>query len=221
MLNSSIYSIPNNFQIGDYTLCPHYNSQNQLVFYAAMRSPSLGIEFLIRADALNKFREGHNNYRGAANLFYINGKPSLYQIQMAAGDYWKRIKQAHKDAWSDPLYYLYLGHIFVSSTTNYKSTPLSPTRPSPTPKIKYTITTLRNSNVSNITIENMSQVEYKLDLSQKFNTQWEPIVGDPTKFKLPVGNKLYISVPLSSVDPKPSIYFYQSGEIMGKIRFHN
>jgi len=213
LLNSSIYSKPNNFQIGEYSLCPHYNSQNRLVFYSAFRKASLGIEYLIKADALNAFKEKYSVYKAAADLFYVNGKPSYSQLQMAAGDYWAGIVEAHKEAYSNPMYYLYLAHVFTATATNLK------TVPNTNQPIKFTSSTIRNTKQVSITIENMSIAEYRNAIGQKYNTTWQPL-GDG-KFRLEVGQNRYMSYPFATSTREPTIEYFRNGNSIGKFRFHN
>ena len=141
LLNSSLYSTSNSLKIGDYTVTPHYNAQGTLVFYSAWRSASLGIEYLIKASALNDFKNNHTFYRACANLFYVNGKPSNSQIQMGAGDYWKGLLTSYQEAFSNPYYYVYLAHAFIGTATNLK------TVPNTNQPIKYTITTKKEFKI--------------------------------------------------------------------------
>lgn len=215
-LNSSTYSkAGNQLKLGDYYLTPHYNSQNQLVFYTASRNQNLGIEYIVKANALNAFKENYTTYKAAADLFYVNGKPSYSQIQMAAGDYWEGLLSAYTNAFSDPYYYLYLGHVFVGTATNLKNVP-NTNQP-----IKYTFSTKKNSRYPNLQIENMSRLDYMDDMATKFQKQWIPEATDPTKSRLTIGNRTYVSVPLSSTEPQPSIYFSKNGKLLGKYRFKN
>lgn len=67
----------------------------------------------------------------------------------------------------------------------------------------------------------MTRLEYMDAMATKFNKQWVPEVGDPTKSRLVIGNRTYVSVPLSSNEPQPSIYFSKNGDLFGKYRFKN
>ncbi|WP_145855983.1 hypothetical protein [Pedobacter suwonensis] len=223
LLNSSMYSKPNNFQIGEYTLCPHYNSQNKLVFYSAFRKSGLGIEYLIRADALNTFKINYTLYKSAANLFYVNGKPSYSQIQMSAGDYWEGVVESYKEAFSNPMYYLYLGHVFVATATNLNSVPTNnPVKITVNPEndpIKWTSTSIRNTVKVSVTIENRTIAQYRDMISQKYNAAWQDIGNG--KFKLEVGQNRYISNPAASSTEKPTIYYFRNGKDIGRFRFNN
>lgn len=213
LLNSSTYSKPSNFKIGEYSLTPHYNSQNVLVFYSAFRNSSLGIEYLIRADALNSFKEKYSTYKFAADLFYVNGKPSLSQLQMAAGDYWESIVEANAEAFSNPMYYLYLAHVFIGTSTNLKTVPNS------TEPLKFTSTTLRNSRKVSITIKNSSIQQYRNAISQKYNLPWEDLGNG--SYRLESGQNRYLSYPNATSTGKPTIEYFRNGKSIGKFRFHN
>ncbi|MGB3063488.1 hypothetical protein [Sphingobacterium thalpophilum] len=119
LLNSSTYSIgANSIQVGDYTLTPHYDSKGVLKFYTASRNTNLGIEYIVRADALNKFQNDYKLYSAAANAFYINGIPSQAQIQMASGNFFEGLSNSWASAIKDPSYYFYLTHVLYGIGVN-------------------------------------------------------------------------------------------------------
>jgi len=134
LLNTSIKSIAsNNIQIGDYLLTPHYDSSNNLLFYAAWRNPNNGIEFIIRVDALTKFKENYKLYKSAADWFYLNGIPSKGDIQYAAGDYFKGLKTLWTDAIHSPQWWAYAITTFMHASLDFAS-PSQPNLPQPSPK---------------------------------------------------------------------------------------
>jgi hypothetical protein len=214
-LGSSIYSVAaNSIKIGDYSLTPHYNSKNILMFYTAWRSSSLGVEFIVKANALNSFKSNHDFYRASANLFYVNGKPKLSDIMIGGGDYWEGILQAYKEAFSDPMYYVYLGHAFIGAATNLK------TVPNTNEPIKFTSITRKGSEYPSIKIENMTIQQYKNAISAKYNKPWILEPNNPLKSRLQVDNKMYFEHPSTS-SPYPSIDVSRNGKMIGKFRFKN
>ncbi len=98
----------NSIKVGDYYLTPHYDKAGNLVFYAAMRNSDLGIEYIIRADGLQAFKNKIDFYTQAANLFYLNGIPSEGQIAMAAGDYWSGLSSMWSDAVHSPEWWAFV-----------------------------------------------------------------------------------------------------------------
>ncbi|RZK16668.1 MAG: hypothetical protein EOO86_14365 [Pedobacter sp.] len=222
LLNSSTYAISSNyFMVGEYILCAHYNSKNKIAFYSAFRKSSLGIEYLIRADALNAFKEKYTTYKAAADLFYVNGKPSLSQIQIAAGDYWEGLVESHKEAYSNPTYYLYLAHVFTATAVNLKSVSVSdPVKITVSPvsdPLKWTSTTIKRTVTINI--ENRTIAQYREMISQKYNASWQNI-GDG-KFRLEVGQNRYVSYPISTSTLEPTIQYFRNNISIGKFRFKN
>ncbi|WP_316799049.1 hypothetical protein [Pedobacter frigidisoli] len=204
-------------------MTPHYNSQNQIVFYSAWRSANIGIEYIIKASELNKFKENYSTFKAAANLFYLNGKPNRSEIQMANGDYWEGLVASHKEAFTNPLYYLYLAHVFTATATNLKSVPVAERveiRVSPeVDALKWTSTTIRNTNTVSITIENKTVAQYKELISQKYSSTWQDLGNG--KAKLEVGQNRYIYNPAAASTEKPSIYYFRNGKAIGKFRFKN
>lgn len=127
--DSSSFSIVNNSNaVGDYTLTPHYKSDNTLVYYSAVRYSSNSnntmhdIEYIIKATGLTNFQQKIDLYTHAANLFYMNGVPSNGQIALMSGDYFSGLSQMWNDAIHSPQWWAYsitcFGHAIVSLPVN-------------------------------------------------------------------------------------------------------
>ncbi|VEJ19064.1 deaminase domain-containing protein [Capnocytophaga canimorsus] len=88
----SAFSIgSDSIEVGEYTLTPHYTANGRLVFYTAARYQNNGlkndIEYVIKPEGLQRFKDKIDTYTATANIFYLNGIPSESQIALAAGDY--------------------------------------------------------------------------------------------------------------------------------------
>ncbi|OOG19678.1 hypothetical protein BWD42_07145 [Sphingobacterium sp. CZ-UAM] len=71
ILHASTYTVDaKGILVGDYRLTLHYDSNGLAKFYTASRNSILGIEYIIRADALSKFRHNYRLYKRLANVFY-------------------------------------------------------------------------------------------------------------------------------------------------------
>lgn len=124
-LDISVFQIASSSSsIGEYTVTPHYDSNGVLVFYAAARQngKNLGIEYIIKANALTDFQNNINLYTFAANMFYVGGIPSQGQIAMAAGDYWSGLGSMWNDAIHSPEWWAYtitsFGHAIANLPVN-------------------------------------------------------------------------------------------------------
>ena len=92
----------NTFKVGDYNLVPHYNAKGTLIFYAAGRNQGLGIEYIIRADALQTFKDKVGFYTSSANVFYLNnGVPDKNTVLLAAGKTFEQRWEGLKNMWSN------------------------------------------------------------------------------------------------------------------------
>ncbi|WP_394906738.1 hypothetical protein [uncultured Mesonia sp.] len=121
-LDLTVFSTSNSINIGDYTLLPHYDRNNNLICYAASRTQANGIEYVIAGDALNEFQDNIDLYTHAADLFYQNGMPSEGQIAMAAGNYFDGLCDMWNDALHSPQWWAYaittFGHAIVTLPAN-------------------------------------------------------------------------------------------------------
>ena len=121
-LNLSVCARGSNTQtVGEYTLTPHYDSMDSnanLVFYAAYRNDTNGIEYIIKASDLTKFQEKIAWYTYAADLVYMNGVPSQGQIAYAAGDYFKGLYLMWSDALHSPQWWSYAITSFGTAIAN-------------------------------------------------------------------------------------------------------
>ncbi len=161
LLNLSTYSISSQqYKVGDYYLTPHFDANNHLVFYSAFRNQTNGIEMIIRGDAVAQFIKNYKTYKAAANLFYLNGEPSLGQIQIASGDYLDGLMNMWGDSLKSPEYYVYVANIFVATATNLQT-------------VSYKNITKKNARNPNYRIDSHSWQEYKNAISSK-NGPWQP-----------------------------------------------
>ncbi|MEC7782659.1 MAG: hypothetical protein VYB38_04575 [Bacteroidota bacterium] len=117
-LELSVFSTSDRVEVGEYELTPHFDGAGKLVFYAAIRDNDRGIEFIIKANALQDFQNNLGIYTHAANLFYINGIPSEGQIAMAAGDSLVGLQNMWADAIQSPEWWAYtitsFGHLTIN-----------------------------------------------------------------------------------------------------------
>ena len=125
MFDVTVFEQANNsLFIGEYTVTPHFDRLGNLVFYAAARQngKNLGIEYIIRADALQNFSNRISFYTYTSNLFYAGGVPSQGQIAMAAGDYWSGLGSMWNDAIHSPEWWAYtitsFGHAIANLPVN-------------------------------------------------------------------------------------------------------
>ncbi|MEE1943686.1 hypothetical protein VRU48_01115 [Pedobacter sp. KR3-3] len=121
-INMSRYSVASSsIEIGDYTLTPHYDQNNKLVFYAGSRLASTvrnGIEYIIRPDQVNNFRNNVKYYTSAADLVYMNGIPDRGMIQMMSGDRISGLLNLWGEALKSPFYWSYLIDCFLISPSH-------------------------------------------------------------------------------------------------------
>lgn len=117
LIDLSRYSTPSTLMAGDYTLTPHYDKNNRLLFYSAGRlglgNFKNGIEYIIRADQLNNFRTNVKYYTSAADLVYMNGIPERGMIQMMSGDRVSALLNLWGEALKSPFYWTYLIDCFL------------------------------------------------------------------------------------------------------------
>ena len=77
--------------VGEYTLTPHYDNDQNVVFYTAGRQQGAqlknDIEYVVKPQGLQNFINRIDLYTASANIFYLNGVPNQGQIALAAGDY--------------------------------------------------------------------------------------------------------------------------------------
>lgn len=208
ILNSSTYSVSaNSLQIGEFILTPHYDSNNLLKFYTASRNINIGIEYIVRGDALNMFKENYSLYKSAANAFYINGIPSSSQIQIAAGDFFDGLTNSWIDALRNPSYYMYLTHVLYGIGVN-------------TAGISFKSTTIRNTNKISIKVTNYSSSQFKNLIRQKKGGNWIDIGSN--RQRLDVGTESYISYPSSSSGGSIiEIHYFRNGKSIGVFRFNS
>ncbi|WP_299398389.1 hypothetical protein [uncultured Gelidibacter sp.] len=220
LLDLSLYSIgTNQIQIGEYNLTPHYGINDKLVFYSALRTNNLGIEYVIKANALSDFQDKITIYTAAANLVYLNGIPSEGQIAIAAGDYFSGLKDMWADALTNPNYYIYLAHIFVATATNLNAANSSSTTYA-SDKINYSNITNPNS-VPNYAINNRSFNQYKDLIQQKYNIPWQNTSSPNVKFLINGNIKYNARTVASDWSYGYTIDYYRNGILIGKLRFYN
>lgn len=211
----------NSLTIGEYTLTPHYDSNNTLLFYAAVRQngKNLGIEYIIKTSALQSFTDKIELYTYAANLFYLGGIPSQSQIAIAAGDYFNGLTGMWGDALKDPNYYVYLAHVFVGTATNLNAVN-STSRTYTNNKISFSNITKPNSR-PNYVINNRSFNQYKDLIQQKYNVPWQS-TSSPNVEILTKGNIKYSARTFASDwQHGYTIEYYRNGVLIGKLRFYN
>lgn len=223
-LKLSSFSIDSNsIQVGTYTITPHYKSNGTLVFYTAVRWNSTGnglmhdIEFIIKPSGLANFQQKIDLYTNSANLFYLNGTPSQGQIAMAAGDYVNGLKDRWADALSNPMYYVYLGHVFVGVATNLNA--VESTSTTFEGKIKFTSTTSSSSSDISIDINNRSYTQYRQMIQDKYpNLSWTPNASGEVDLFIP-GNIKYVGRFQNSSGYAYVIEYWRNGQLIGKFRF--
>ena len=206
LLNLSTYSISSHqYKVGDYYLTPHFDASNHLVFYSAFRNQTNGIEMIIRGDAVAQFIKNYKTYKAAANLFYLNGQPSLGQIQIASGDYMDGLMNMWGDALKSPEYYVYVANIFVATSTNLQT-------------VRYTNITTKNSRNPNYRIDSQNWQEYKNAISAK-NGPWQP-TSNPDVFIIEKNGYKW------SARAKATDWYYgysidlsKNNKLIGKFRF--
>lgn len=224
LLNLSSFSInSNSIHVGTYTLLPHYKKDGTLVFYTAARyssttgAPVFDIEYIIKPSGLAEFQNKIVLYTAAADLFYLNGIPSQGQIAMAVGHYVVGLKNMWVDALTNPMYYVYLGHIFVGCATNLQA--VNSTETTFEGKIKFTNNTNPSSDVS-IDINNRSYTQYRQLIQDKYpNTSWTPNASGEVDLLIP-GNIKYVERFQNSSGYIYVIDYYRNGELIGKFRFN-
>ncbi len=223
-LNLSTFSVnSNSINVGDYILIPHYNTSGTLVFYIAVRYDLYNggllhdFEYIIKPSGLVNFEQHIDLYTAAANLFYLNGTPSLGQIAMAAGDYVTGLKDMWADALSDPMYYVYLGHVFVGCATNLQA--VNSVETTFEGKIKFTSITTGSSDI-NIRINNRSFMQYRQLIQNKFpNGSWV-LTADGQVENFIVGNTKYSGRYTNSGGFAYVIDYYKNGQLIGKFKFN-
>ncbi len=102
-------------QVGEYSLMGHYDKNDRLIFYSAsrqnatyydmatLRQRHIGIEFIIKADALQNFRDNVDILRAASDLFYVNGIPNKNTVLYAAGKTFEQRWEGVKGMWGTAL----------------------------------------------------------------------------------------------------------------------
>lgn len=221
--NISKFSIGGeSFKVGDYTLTPHYSPNEKLVFYTAARYSAKGglvndIEYVIKPEGLEDFKDKIDLYTAAANLFYLNGIPSNGQIALAAEDYFTGLKEMWGDALTDPQYYVYLAHVFVGVATNLNA--VNSTSTTYAERISFTSQTGASSEVS-IVINNRSALQFKQLIQTKFpNGHWiQHPSGRVEIFEY--GNVRYVGRTINKSNYKYTIDYYRNGVRNGKFRFN-
>lgn len=208
ILSSSTYSVStNSIQIGEFILTPHYDSNSILKFYTASRNINTGIEYIIRGDALYMFKNNYLLYKSAANAFYLNGVPSLWQIQIASGDFFYGLGNSWLDAIKNPSYYVYLTHMLYGIGVN-------------TAGVSFKSTTIRNTNKISIKITNYSSSQFKNLIKQKRGGNWIDIGSN--RQRLDVGTESYVSYPSSSSGRLIiEIHYFRNGNPIGVFRFNS
>lgn len=190
-----------------------------MVFYSALRTNKLGIEYVIKANALSDFQDKITIYTAAANLVYLNGIPSEGQIAIAAGDYFSGLKDMWADALTNPNYYIYLAHIFVATATNLNAANSSSTTYA-SDKINYSNITNPNS-VPNYAINNRSFNQYKDLIQQKYNIPWQNTSSPNVKVLINGNIKYNARTVASDWSYGYTIDYYRNGILIGKMRFYN
>lgn len=166
----------NSIDVGDYTLTPHYDKTGKLVFYAGSRlNPSTarnGIEYIIKPNQLNNFKNNVDYYTSAASLVYMYGVPDKGMIQMMAGDRIDGLLNLWGEALKSPEYWMYLINCFL----------IEPAHPKVRSAIDDAIPTGAPYTKSTLELGRKMHVEYKLGLADRINTFKE--------YRLPSGKRI-------------------------------
>jgi hypothetical protein len=229
LVETSSYSMSgNSVTVQDYTLLPHYDSDNNLSFYTAARYNSNGsllndIEYLVKADALDDFREKIETYRAAANIFYIRGIPSEGDIAMASGDFINGLSNLWAQALTDPTYYIYAAHVFVGISTNLRSVHSATPLANNTNKIRFTSISGSRATV-NIQIQNRTMADFKNLISNKLNKPWvDRLNSNNQPLQIIIdGNYKYVARDFATnAGLDKTISYFRNGVEIGKFRFNN
>jgi len=201
-----------NITVGDYTLAKNYDASGNLISYYAWRNATNGVEYMIKANQLDAFRDNIDYYTSAANLVYFDGPPSQSMIALMSEDYVNGLISMWGEALTDPNYYIYVANVLVMSSANVKPN-----------NITYRNVTTGVS-IPNFEITSHTFSQYKNLIQQKLGGTWQTVATSPLGpiQVLEVGNIKYNARPIAhNPNYNLTIDYFRNGRKIGEFRFNN
>lgn len=174
LLDLSKYSIGGikNYRVGSYYLTPNYDATGLLLFYTAWRNTTNGIEYLVQPSVMANFIKNYSYYLAAANLVYLNGRPSAAMIKLMAGDYVSGLANMWGQALTNPTYLTNLAVAFVLGAVPADEVTF----------IDYDDITVTSKSIPNFQI-GMTIDDFETNLSKNTGVSWQEQSGTSGNIK--------------------------------------